>query len=70
MMLDRSHRTAAISELLAEVETAAEIAVLTQVALRAGYLWRCATCTDNQYPSTNACPCGTARADAMEAHHG
>lgn len=69
-MLDRNHRTEAITELLAEAETTDEATVLVQIALRAGYLWRCATCRENQYPLTDACPCGTARADAVGACRG
>ncbi|WP_411102488.1 hypothetical protein [Streptomyces sp. cmx-4-9] len=66
-MLNRNHRSEAITELLAEAETRDEAAALVQIALRAGYLWRCATCREDQYPSTNTCPCGTDRADAAGA---
>ena len=54
-------RAQAIALLLGAAETTQEINVLTRVARRAGFLWRCAKCRQDSYPTSDACSCGAAR---------
>lgn len=61
LMDDLESRTQAITLLLAEAETATDINALTRVARRAGFLWRCPGCRTDNYPTREACSCGTAR---------
>lgn len=57
---DRETRTAAITLLLGAAETTTEINALARVARRAGFLWRCTTCREDNYPTKDAC-CGSPR---------
>ncbi|MEU0181477.1 hypothetical protein ABZ312_09835 [Streptomyces sp. NPDC006207] len=59
--MDDETRARAISLLFAAAETSAEINALARVARRAGFLWRCPDCKDDQYPTRDTCRCGAAR---------
>ncbi|MFE7754290.1 hypothetical protein [Streptomyces sp. NPDC057429] len=61
MTEDPEIRTAAITLLLGAAETTTEINALARVARRAGFLWRCTTCREDCYPTTEACRCGAPR---------
>ncbi len=48
----------AIALLLAAAETSGEINTLTRVARRAGFLWACPRCRQDNYATAEACVCG------------
>jgi hypothetical protein len=51
----------AISLLLAEAQTAGDMAALSRVARRAGFLWRCPDCREDLYANRDTCRCGQRR---------
>lgn len=58
--MDRETRSRAITVLLAAAETSGEINALIRVGLRAGFMWRCATCREDHYADRETC-CGQPR---------
>ncbi|AZM91457.1 hypothetical protein [Streptomyces sp. W1SF4] len=58
-------RAAAIAQLLAAVETSSDHSALSRIARRAGFLWRCASCREDNYPGRTTCRCGAPQPDRL-----
>jgi hypothetical protein len=58
--MDDETRSQAIAVLLATAETSGELNALTRVGLRAGFLWTCPSCRQDNYANREAC-CGKPR---------
>jgi hypothetical protein len=55
---EREARATAITQLLGAAETTTEMNALTRVARRAGFLWRCPGCREDNYANRDVCRCG------------
>jgi hypothetical protein len=59
--LDDELKSQAVTLLLAEATTTAEMNAVTRVALRARFMWRCHPCRRDHYLRDERCACGTSR---------
>lgn len=56
----RDHHSQAIALLLGAAETSGELNALSRVGRRAGFLWTCPSCRNDNYANAEAC-CGKPR---------
>lgn len=64
--VEREARATAIAQLLGAAETSGEMNALLRVGRRAGFLWTCPNCREDNYANRETC-CGKPRPAAVPA---